>query len=274
MAANYNYGDTTVGGDKDMNKGIWVTFVGIQATASKAVIEQAKNAAGAEQKSQDQDAATDYNTIGSVSLPISGVISEQLQLNWDIKNGNPVSELVESAGKFASNTGMGSRSSGSGKAAMIGSGITGIYSLGKFFKGTVLPPFYSMSFSGTDPRTFTYTFELVPLSKTDAENIQKVIKILKAWSLPGGFDSKNSFMQPYLVWPTIISNGNKEILNNLIKPRMAAIMNVSVDYGPNYAAVYEDGMPKQITLRVDIKEVLPLLRGDFSEDVAKPQGGN
>lgn len=112
-------------------------------------------------------------------------------------------------------------------------------------RGVVLNPNTELLFTGLDLRNFSLTYKLVPRSKTEADNIEEIIKRFRQCSLPymngGAEDLKQSFdtegfdagfiKVPDLVKVTYMSGSSPH--PHLPKYKMCALTQVDVHYTPD-----------------------------------------
>lgn len=169
----------------------------------------------------------------------------------------------------------------------------------------MMKPGYFQNYQNSDLRTFGFSFDFVPESKKEAEEIQKIIGAFKILSSPssfyGGSESENAEQQGLLsqfkeyaeqamsigtmyspfVWQIIVTN---EAVNKMLQLKTCVCTNVTVTYGTDKFDCFEDGMPKVISMKIDFKEVqlqyaenyaqaLNILTNDFNMNPVDVRGG-
>lgn len=119
------------------------------------------------------------------------------------------------------------------------------------FRKPLIDPGYFQDYKGTEPRTFDFTFDLIPNNQEEADQIFQIIYFLKKYTLPTSTINGISMQSPYLF--------DLEIGN----PRISSLMNmtnvVCTSLSLNYAAdggmqLLPDGTPKYIRLTMSFAE--------------------
>jgi len=112
-------------------------------------------------------------------------------------------------------------------------------------------PGYFQNYTGSQPRSFTFSFKMIPNSRNEADKIIQIIKIIKKYSSPS-LTADALMIAPHFFhfW---FSN---DTLQNLTGIRPCIITDVSTNYaGSGILEMTMDGMPKQIDLSITIKEL-------------------
>ena len=112
-------------------------------------------------------------------------------------------------------------------------------------------PGFFQNYTGSDPRSFSFSFKMIPNSREEADTIINIINTLKKASSP------TITLQAFLTAPRFFwfwfSN---ETLMKLTNIQPAIIKSVAVDYGAGgQVDVTMDGMPKFINLTLEITEL-------------------
>lgn len=121
-------------------------------------------------------------------------------------------------------------------------------SLGK--QRNLLNPDFFQNYRGSAPRTFTFTFNLIPNSKKEAEDMVNIILTLKKYSSP---KVTASFLmtQPRFF---CIEFGNPQ-LNKMINALPCVLQEVNTNYSAGgYVDTTLDGMPKYVSLQLTFAE--------------------
>lgn len=125
--------------------------------------------------------------------------------------------------------------------------------------GQAMNPQLQVLFRGVGFRTFQFDFVFTPYSKEETETVNKIIKAFKYAAAPKinatAYFSQGLFMEvPY---PFRIQFFYKGQENNYVhKIGQSVLENVSVDYGPNGWATFNDGSPIQIKMTLQFKETV------------------
>lgn len=120
--------------------------------------------------------------------------------------------------------------------------------------GKVVPPIFLTQYKTSEPRKFTWNFQMIPQSKNEAIMCQNIIFTFKRWCSPGSL-TDIGMIEPYIVVPKIMPENSP--LANMLKLFPAVIESVNVSYFDNGQVVtYTDGMPKSIQLSLQLKEML------------------
>lgn len=127
-------------------------------------------------------------------------------------------------------------------------------------KGNIFNPNTELTYDGPGLRTFSMSFNFVPKSQREAEEVQRIILEFKKFSSPeetgGGL-----FNLPHIWSVTYFSGGSVNKMNRF-KP--AALIAVTVAANPTSPmhATFSDGMPIQTSIGLSFKEVELITRQD------------
>lgn len=121
------------------------------------------------------------------------------------------------------------------------------------FRKPLADPGYFQNYTGSRPRQFTMSWELMPKNTTDADEIFSIIKSFKYYSSPS-IGIRGVTLQAPHFFTLKITNG---ILDEMIAPGHMVITDISVDYAPDGSmGIYvEDGFPKSINLSLTLEDV-------------------
>ena len=188
----------------------------------------------------------------SFVLPMpNGGLSDTVQNNYDTANsiaGNINKKLGSAANTIA-------------QGATVGIVDNAVERM-----GMVPDPKLTNIYMGTGPRTWEGTWELVPQSAEEAEEIAKILKFIKKAAAPKKADIANKIgvlLQPW-VFEITFSN---EVIQKAMKFNKMALESYSINYfSQGYASTYSDSMPKQMSLSLKFKEYGIKTRSDWEED--------
>jgi hypothetical protein len=127
----------------------------------------------------------------------------------------------------------------------------------------IINPGFQQDYQGTSPRTFSFSWEFVPVDANESKTIMVILSILKYWSLP---KEKGVILHSTGIVKFSFGINNKHAMNALIAPsKLGCVINsLDVSYGDSNMQLYQDGMPKIIKVTINLTERRPLSRGDFA----------
>jgi len=121
-------------------------------------------------------------------------------------------------------------------------------------------PGYFQNYTGSEPRSFSFSFKLIPNSSSEANTIIDIITILKKYSSPS-LTADSIMIAPgfFHFW---FSNKTLQLLSGI---RPCIITEVSTNYaGSGILETTFDGMPKQIDLAITIKELRTITKDKWT----------
>jgi len=205
-------------------------------------------------------------TVGSIILPLPNAFHDSQSHGWTRETG-----IIGAIGQGLMSTTLGDVAGvfGSG-AANIANKITGGASADKMLgsassqMGTRKPlvdPGYFQNYTGSEPRTFIMTFDLVPKNAEEANQILMILFKLKQWASPTKQISGVTLLAPN--WFNIeLSN---EYISALSKIDRVVLSEMNVDYGADGAMQQTaDGMPKYMTLNLTFQEADMTTADDYN----------
>ena len=228
-------------------------------------------------------------TIGTVTLPIPGGISDANACDWGDDRMGP---LKLAAAGIALGALDASATSGGGiggqlgdlknqlvsnneemkqligqkaASAAVGSNENALFSR---TQGTILNPNLELIFNGPSLRPFTFNFKMSPRSDAEAKLIAKIIRFFKQGMAPIREDSRLFLKTPHTfkIKYVLVGKGDEEnpYLN---KFKECALLSCSVQYTPegNYAP-YEDGAMSSYQMALQFKELEPVFNDDYGSD--------
>ncbi|WP_298751824.1 baseplate tail-tube junction protein [uncultured Arcobacter sp.] len=178
-------------------------------------------------------------------LPNSG-LTNNVNSNW-----NPEEGLLDLAG------------GGLAKAGQAVQQKTG--SLSKYFtRGQFLNDYATLSYSGTDFRTFTFSWEnMIPSQESESNILYEIFKHFERLSIP---EYSNSATTPLLEYPSywIISiNLVNNAIQELFNIQQCVLSNITYDYEPNGRFLsFDSGHPVVASLRLTFTELKKRSRSD------------
>ncbi len=124
----------------------------------------------------------------------------------------------------------------------------------------IASPGYFQNYTGSKPRDFTFTFNLIPNNKEEADSILDIINNIKRFSSPE--DQSGAFLiAPNFFWIRF----SNDTLNLLTQIQPCFVTEVKTDYaGSGILETTFDGMPKQIKLEISICEIRALTQSDWT----------
>jgi hypothetical protein len=130
--------------------------------------------------------------------------------------------------------------------------LAGMYSLSS---GTTPNPFREQLFKAVDPRTFQFEYKFVPRSATEALTVRKIIEQFKFHMHPELSAEKFFYIYPSEF--NIEYRYKNQENENINKISTCVLENMTVDYGGQQAGfhTFEDGMPTEITMRLQFREL-------------------
>lgn len=192
-------------------------------------------------KINDQNNFTTSVRAG-IALPVPNSITDSLGINYG--SLNDTSSLSLSAGQWATNI------ASKGSEKLLGNKIT---SGGLFAKQTVQGSAQNaMMFEGVGNKSYTFTWDFIPQSKDEAQQIENIVKEFKLASLPYKTETLEFYHYPDLV-KAKIGGTNSPLV------RFLPAVITAVDFSPTpdgYYQIYESGHFPKINLSVSITEIV------------------
>lgn len=263
---------------------------GIKVSIEKA-LEEAKslgNAMDANKSSADTldqklknlnanyEKEVEQNTIFSIVLPLPNELTDTQQHDWNTAKGikgtvlggienQAVSQFVGGtiAGKLGMTISEATPVIGAGIAA--GAGMEVQQALGAMADSAGLrkplsDPGYFQNYTGSQPRTFNMTFDLVPSNPEEAKEIIEIVLKLKEASSPEMMAGGVSMLAPCF-FDIELSN---EYISGMSHLRGVVLQNIVVNYGADGAMQqFPDGTPKYMQLGLTFVERRMQYAGQF-----------
>jgi len=236
----------------DVAKTIGTTFANDLQTRNEAAINRAGSTGTAQYDTTA--AAVDKKLVDTIFLPLTNSLQEDVNHEWEMQTGvvsNSLNAVTNKGGTSAVNQ----ASNAIGK-------ITGTRSV-------LINPDYIQTYKGTGLRGVKLDWSLVPNNATEAENIFKIIRLLKQYSSPKKEATGILVVSP-LFCEIIFKNGR---LNDSVKFEEMVIENISVNYSESgFMEIYHDGAPKSIMLSVKFLERRMKTQDDWRSVESKNEG--
>lgn len=196
-------------------------------------------------------------TIYGIALPLPNELADSQSHQWDSTTGF-VSDIAQEATKGIAGRIAEKATGGRIGGDMISKGVANVASRAGF-RQPLIDPGYFQDYKGTEPREFTFNWDLVPNNIDEAYNIFSIIYNLKKYTLPKSTINGVSMLSPYLFE---IQIGN-EIINALMNMNNVVCKSMTVNYSvDNSLQMFSDGMPKYISLNMTFAE-RALVTSDF-----------
>jgi len=219
--------------------------------------------------------------LGSVSLPIPGGIKDENGCDWA---GNTMDEVAIQAGALArAATGASGESPGDAANAIVGrlgnnsdvvkkaiqetfaGKAVGVKNLMTRSTGLIFNPNLELLFDKPVLRGFQFSFDLIPRSQKEAEEIIKIIKFFKQGMAAIRSESNLFLLSPHVFQVHYILNGDGQNDHPYIgKMKECAMTNFNVDYTPqaNYSTL-KDGFMTAYKISMQMKELEPIFNDEY-----------
>lgn len=239
------------------------------------LIEDIKNASpDAVEKMADKDREARQTTVWACALSLPNTMNDSQSHGWD-NSESFISTAVKAAGSGIASAALVGATGGLGKLGKLGKAAgAGLQKSGGFNAASVVKevshkignrqpivnPMYWQEYRGSDPRTFNFTWDLIPNSKQESEQILQILKKLKQYSSPKLTALELGLLSPY-TFDVTIANGH---IDDIMKLKNLAIRNVSINYVADGAVQFHhDGAPKHISLSIQFVELRTITADDY-----------
>jgi len=226
--------------------------------------------------------------LGTIILPIPGNISDTNSCNWGDDKLDAFTAVGANAALTAIQGGIGKGVEILGQAAegTAGAGNAdvkttlttkiaelavggGVNILGRT-QGAVFNPNLELLFSGPELRSFSFTFKMSARSKTEADEIVKIIRAFKQSMSAQTTESSiflkapNTYEIAYLRRQKNGKEGTEIVHTRLGKIKECALLSLTTNYAPEgQYAVYNDGTPVSYEIQMQFKELEPIFNNDY-----------
>lgn len=200
---------------------------------------------------------TQADPIYACALPLPNELMDNQSHNWN-QNEGFMSTLLGNLGSLAGDT--LSNKLGNNAAGKIASKVTSGISVNKViaeasmsfgFRKPMVDPGMWQNYSGSAPRSFSFSFDLIPNNHEEAYSIMNIILNLKKFSLPRSIVSGVSLLAPFIFE---IEIGNENI-RKLVNMNDVVMTEIGVNYGADgNMQMFSNGIPKFIQLNLAFAE--------------------
>jgi hypothetical protein len=159
----------------------------------------------------------------------------------------------------------------------------GMGNIGQFeFSGRVaVNPMSQMLYKGPQYRRYQMPFIMKPKTREESENIKKIISAFRLAASPSvpstsglgvggniniGEGNAFTFGYPHLTQFDLLFYTDDKNSKRIFRSKPCVIESVSTDYGSQKMTFFEDGNPAEITLTVQLTEIVPRTLGDAKYD--------
>ena len=236
---------------------------------------------GSRERVGPNDQKSGRTILGSVSLPIPGGIKDENGADWQGGTMNQIE--IEAAGVARGALGVSGETAGEaarGTAGRLGSNnevvkkaigevlagkAVGVQGLMTRTTGMIFNPNLELLFDKPTLRGFQFSFDLVPRSKNEAEEVVKIIRFFKQGMSPIRSESNLFLLSPNVFQVHYVLNGDGANDHPYIgKMKECAMTNFAVDYTPqqNYSTL-ADGFMTAYTIQMTLKELEPVFNDDY-----------
>lgn len=194
-----------------------------------------------------------FTSMGQIVLPIPAQLNDESSHSWNAEAGI-VSEAIKSgisaAGGMLPGGKVGKLISAMKGGVNAAGGFDKILATGAMLSGRRKPlidPGYFQNYTGSQPRTFSMSWNLIPQNSSDSKTIHDIIITFKKWAAPSRAISGVVMLAPYF-FNIQLSN---PMISSMIKMDNCVCTRVECSYS---SQIFPDGMPKQITLSLGFNE--------------------
>ena len=236
---------------------------------------------GSRERVGPNDQKSGRTILGSVSLPIPGGIKDENGADWQGGTMNQIE--IEAAGVARGALGVSGETAGEaarGTAGRLGANnevvkkaigevlagkAVGVQGLMTRTTGMIFNPNLELLFDKPTLRGFQFSFDLVPRSKNEAEEVVKIIRFFKQGMSPIRSESNLFLLSPNVFQVHYVLNGDGANDHPYIgKMKECAMTNFAVDYTPqqNYSTL-ADGFMTAYTIQMTLKELEPVFNDNY-----------
>ena len=195
---------------------------------------------------------TGFQIDGIIVLPLPGEISDSQSHSWNEEEGilsKGLDGIMKKVTSFLQNSDLkGDNALGS---LLENKDYATSYAFHKAgLRKPLTDPGMFQSYKGSNPRSFSMSFSLIPNSAEEAELIRQIIIAFKKYSSPNIGLNNTTMIAPYY-WHVTFEN---PAINSMFRMDCVVITNVSVDYGEGDMQLFVDGFPKMVKLTLSMQE--------------------
>ena len=200
---------------------------------------------------------TNASPIYACALPLPNELKDMQSHRWDMETGMMGALIGANADKIGSSIVKKFNLDDKVKAVSESIGGTAVNkiiaeaSMSFGFRKPMVDPGMFQNYGGSAPRSFTFSFDLIPNNHEEARSIMNIILNLKKFSLPRSIVGGVSLLAPFLFE---IEIGN-ENMRKLINMNDVVMTEIGVNYGADgNMQFFSNGMPKFIRLDLAFAE--------------------
>jgi len=209
----------------------------------------------------------DGNTIKTIVLPLPNTFTDNQTHQWNTETGimgtiggalesTSVSDIV---GKALPGAGAAMGNLG-GMSEITASKALGSFANSAGLRKPLVDPGYFQNYTGSEPREFSFSFDLVAESAQDAKSIIEIIMTLKKYGSPEMAPGGVSLFAPHFFDLKI---GN-DIISGVANVRGLVLKNIGLDYGADGSMQFlPDGTPKYIKMDLTFAERRMMTANDY-----------
>ena len=174
--------------------------------------------------------------------------------------GNAIEQLTKSG--ITQSAGELSNAGGAGINYLVSRGLQ-TQGIGEFVgkvSGTAANPKKEQLFRNVDFRTFSFNYQFFPRSREEAQKVQAIIKTFKLHMHPE-FKDASHFLYTYPSEFDIYYYQNGQENMNIHRHTSCVLTDMNISYTPqSILSTFEDGMPTQINVQLQFKELALLTK--------------
>lgn len=137
-------------------------------------------------------------------------------------------------------------------------------------KGVVPNSNMQLLFNNVTLRSFTFSYMMSPRSKSEAQDINMILRFFKQGMAARKQGTGNLFLGTPNVFKLEYRSGNSSIAG-MNKFKICALTGFQVNYAPSGQwAAYDDGQPASIVMSMAFKELEPIFETDYKDDSKLP----
>lgn len=185
-------------------------------------------------------------TVWGIALPLPNELNDSQAHQWDTSKG-----FVGQVGGSLANKDIG--------MGLSANSVMGELASAAGFRKPLIDPGYFQDYNGTEPREFTFTWDLIPNNAEETDSIETILYNLKKYTVPKSTVSGVSMLSPYMF---DIQIGNPKI-NRLMNMNNVVCKSMSISYSADGSLQFlHDGIPKYTRLEMSFAE-RSLVTADF-----------
>lgn len=237
------------------------TFIRFAPKTTVTVSENKSDTTGTK-KTKQKEIKHSTKSDGVIYLYLPPTLTSQTNIEWneeDTRIYGQIKDIITSGDMFGSAQ---NKFKGRGLEAML-SALTGgtPQAMIQKEKGVVTNPERDIFFKGIGFREFQFSFDFVPETAKEAEEVRNIILTFKRYSLPNFSANKALLTYPPLWSIESIVEGNK-----LQDYKDCYLTSASFNYAPDQiVALFNDGKPVKIHMDLTFKESELVTESDYAQ---------